>query len=176
MVSQLLQDGVGAVGAKLFYGDGRMQHGGVTLGVGGVAAHSHRLSDRRDPGHISRLHIAHSLSAVTAACMVVRRNVFDQVRGFDEVNLPVAFNDVDFCLRLREAGWRVVWTPFAELIHHESVSRGPDTGPRAEGFAREFAYMQVRWGDLLRRDPAYNPNLTLEDMNFGLAFPPRVEW
>lgn len=176
MVGQLLQDGIGAVGAKLFFPDGRLQHGGVILGVAGVANHAHRLSDRRDPGNFSRLHIAHSLSAVTAACMVVRRSVYEQVGGLDEVNLPVAFNDVDFCLRLGEAGWRVVWTPFAELTHHESVSRGADTGARAEGFAREVAYMHERWGDLLRRDPAYNPNLTLEHQDFGLAFPPRVEW
>jgi len=176
MVSQLFQDGVGAVGAKLFFPDGRLQHGGVILGVGGVAGHCHKLNDHLDSGHFSRLHIAHSLSAVTGACMVVRRSVYEEVGGLDEVNLPVAFNDVDFCLRVREAGWRVVWTPFAELVHHESVSRGADTGVRAEGFAREVAYMHARWGDLLRHDPAYNPNLTLEDTNFGLAFPPRVDW
>jgi GT2 family glycosyltransferase len=176
MVSQLLQDGVGAVGAKLLYGDGRVQHGGVILGVGGVAGHAHRLSDRLAAGHFSRLYIPHSLSAVTAACMVVRRSAFEQVGGLDEVNLPIAFNDVDFCLRLREAGWRVVWTPFAELTHFESVTRGPDTGARAEGFSRETGYMQERWGDLLRRDPAYNPNLTLEHEDFSLAFPPRVTW
>lgn len=92
------------------------------------------------------------------------------------MNLPIAFNDVDFCLRLREAGWRIVWTPFAELTHYESVTRGADTGARAEGFAREVHYMVERWGDVLRRDPSYNPNLTLEHERFSLAFPPRVTW
>ena len=87
------------------------------------------------------------MSAVTAACAAVRREAWDQVGGLDEKNLPIAFNDVDFCLRLRAAGWEVVWTPYAELYHHESTSRGPDTiGPRAAAFAREVAYMETRWG------------------------------
>ena len=176
MVSQLLQDGVGAVGAKLLYGDGRVQHGGIVLGVGGVAGHAHRLDDRLSTGHFNRMLVPHSLSAVTAACTVVRRSAFEQVGGLNEVNLAVAFNDVDFCLRLGEAGWRIVWTPFAELMHLESVSRGPDDGPRADRFGREVAYMKKRWGDLLRQDPSYNPNLTLEHEDFGLAFPPRVTW
>jgi GT2 family glycosyltransferase len=176
MVGQLLQEGVGAVGAKLLYGDGRVQHGGVLLGVGGVANHAHRLSDRLSTGHFNRLFAPHSLSAVTGACMLVRRAAYEQVGGLDEVNLPIAFNDVDFCLRLREAGWRIVWTPFAELTHYESVTRGADTGARAEGFAREVRYMVERWGDVLRQDPSYNPNLTLEHERFSLAFPPRVTW
>ena len=176
MVSQLLQDGVGAVGAKLLYGDGRVQHGGIVLGVGGVAGHAHRLDDRLSTGHFNRMLVPHSLSAVTAACTVVRRSAFEQVGGLNEVNLAVAFNDVDFCLRLGEAGWRIVWTPFAELMHLESVTRGPDDGPRADRFGREVAYMKKRWGDLLRQDPSYNPNLTLEHEDFGLAFPPRVTW
>lgn len=176
MVSQLLQDGVGAVGAKLLYGDGRIQHGGTVLGIGGVAGHAHKYADRLATGHFSRLLVPHSLSAVTAACMVVRRAAFEQVGGMDEVNLPIAFNDVDFCIRLREAGWRIVWSPFAELFHLESVSRGDEEGPRAEGFAREVWYMKRRWGDLLRDDPYYNPNLTLQHQGFSLAFPPRVSW
>jgi O-antigen biosynthesis protein len=176
MVGQVLQEGVGAVGAKLLYGDGRIQHGGVLLGVGGVANHAHRLSDRLSTGHFNRLFAPHSLAAVTGACMLVRRGAYEQVGGLDEVNLPIAFNDVDFCLRLREAGWRIVWTPFAELTHYESVTRGADTGARAEGFAREVHYMVERWGDVLRRDPSYNPNLTLEHERFSLAFPPRVTW
>jgi len=93
----------------------------------------------------------------------------------DAKNLPVAFNDIDFCLRLRESGWRTVWTPFAELIHHESITRGPDTeGERAIRFSGEIRYMKDRWGDVLREDPAYNPNLTLIDETFALAWPPRV--
>jgi GT2 family glycosyltransferase len=174
MVGQLLQDGVGAVGAKLLYGDGRVQHGGVVLGIGGVGGHAHRCADRLDGGYFGRLSIARTVSAVTAACMVIRREVFEQVNGLDEVNLPVAFNDVDLCLRIGEAGWRLVWTPFAELTHYESVTRGPDTGERASGFAREVMYMRGRWGETLRQDPAYSPNLTLEHEDFSLAFPPRV--
>lgn len=175
MVGQLLQDRVGAVGAKLLYPDGRIQHAGVVLGFDGVAGHANRLQDRLAPGHGGRLHVAHTVSAVTGACMAIRREAWQQVGGLDEHNLPIAFNDIDFCLRLHEAGWRTVWTPFAEMLHHESLTRGADTGPRAEGFARECAYMKERWGPLLRADPAYNPNLTLWSGGGDLAFPPRVD-
>jgi GT2 family glycosyltransferase len=96
----------------------------------------------------------------------------------DEVNLPVAFNDVDLCMRLREAGWEIVWTPHAQLLHHESISRGPDTeGPRAEAFAREVLYMEKRWGfDGLRKDKYYNPNLSLNAEDYSLAWPPRESY
>ena len=131
MVSQLVQPGIGAVGAKLYYGDWRIQHAGVVLGVGGVAGHAYRMADRFSSGYFGNLQLAHRMSAVTAACIVVRREAWDQVEGLDETNLPVAFNDVDFCMRLREAAWEIVWTPYAELLHHESISRGPDNqGPR----------------------------------------------
>ena len=176
MVGNLLQPGVGAVGAKLYYSDGRIQHAGIVLGILGVAGHSHRTFDRLDPGYFNRLHVAQSVSAVTGACAVVRREAWDAVGGLDEGNLPIAFNDVDFCLRLWEAGWRVVWTPHAELFHHESVTRGPDDGPRASGFAREIHYMQRRWGPVLRRDPWYSPNLSLDCEDFSLAWPPRVSY
>jgi GT2 family glycosyltransferase len=175
MVGQLLQEGVGAVGSKLLYPDGRIQHAGVVLGFDGVAGHADRLQDRLAPGHGGRLQVAHAVSAVTGACMAIRREAWQQVGGLDEHNLPVAFNDVDFCLRLHEAGWRIVWTPFAEMLHHESLTRGADTGPRADGFARECAYMKERWGPLLRNDPTYNPNLTLWSGGGDLASPPRVD-
>jgi glycosyltransferase involved in cell wall biosynthesis/2-polyprenyl-3-methyl-5-hydroxy-6-metoxy-1,4-benzoquinol methylase len=175
MVGQLLRPSVGAVGAKLYYGTGQIQHGGVILGVGGVAGHAFRTSDRLSIGDHGRLQLPQELSAVTAACMVIRREAWDQVGGMDSANLPVAFNDIDLCLRIREAGWRLVWTPFAELIHHESISRGPDTeGDRAIRFAQEIRYMKRRWGPALRTDPAYNPNLTLANELFTLAWPPRV--
>jgi len=178
MVSHVLQPGVGAVGAKLYYPDGRIQHGGVILGVHGVAAHSYNLSGRLSPGYFGRLQMAQHMSAVTAACMVVRREAWEQVGGLDEQNLPIAFNDVDFCLRLREKGWGVVWSPYAELFHHESISRGPDdVGPRAAAFSREVDYMQERWGPrVLRNDPYYNPNLTLVAGDFSMAWPPRVSY
>jgi GT2 family glycosyltransferase len=106
--------------------------------------------------------------------MLVRREAWDQVGGMDAINLPVAFNDIDFCLRLGEAGWRVVFTPYAELIHHESISRGSDVeGDRAPHFEREKRFMHERWGEVLRNDPAYNPNLSLVDENLPLAWPPR---
>lgn len=178
MVSQLMQPGVGAVGAKLLYDDGRIQHAGVILGVGGVAGHAHRLSDRVSMGYFGNLQLAHRVSAVTAACVAVRREAWEQVEGMDEVNLPVAFNDVDLCMRLREAGWEIVWTPHAQLLHHESISRGPDTeGPRAEAFAREVLYMEKRWGfDGLRKDKYYNPNLSLNAEDYSLAWPPRESY
>jgi glycosyltransferase involved in cell wall biosynthesis len=176
MVGQLVQPDVGAVGAKLYYDDGRIQHAGIVLGVYGVAGHAHRLFDRLSSGYSGHLQLAHRMSAVTAACMVVRREAWEQVHGFDEWNLPIAFNDVDLCLRLQEAGWSVVWTPYAELFHRESISRGrDDIGPRADAFKREVRYMEQRWGfDWLRRDPYYNPNLAFDAEDFSLAWPPRV--
>jgi glycosyltransferase involved in cell wall biosynthesis len=177
MVGQLLMPGVAAVGAKLFYGDGRIQHGGVIVGLGGVAGHSHRMSDRLAPGYCGRLLVAQNLSAVTAACMVVRREAWDEVGGLEEEHLAIAFNDVDFCLRLRQAGWRVVWTPHAALYHHESISRGPDdVGIRVHAFAKEIQFVKDRWGESLLHDPAYNPNLTLDSENFDLAWPPGVSY
>lgn len=176
MVSQLARPGVGIVGAKLLYPDGRIQHAGVILGIGGVAGHGHWKSDRLAHGYFGYLQTPRTLSAVTAACMVVRRDAYEQVGGLDETNLAVAFNDVDFCIRVREAGWRVVWTPYAVLTHHESVSRGYDVVVRPSGFREEIGFMERRWGQTLRTDPAYNPNLTLEDTEYGPAFPPRALW
>ena len=113
---------------------------------------------------------------MTAACLLVRKAVYEQVGGLNETELRVAFNDVDFCLRLREAGYRNVWTPYAELYHHESATRGQeDTPEKRARFAGEIAYMQRRWGDWLANDPAYTPNLTLQYTDFSLAWPPRVD-
>jgi glycosyltransferase involved in cell wall biosynthesis len=176
MVGQLSQPGIGAVGAKLYYGDGRVQHAGVILGVHGVAAHAHRNFDRLSTGYFGHLQLAHRMSGVTAACMVVRREAWRQVGGFDEASLPNVLNDVDLCLRLRQAGWDIVWTPYAELFHHESTSRGIDNeGPQAEEFARAVAVMETRWGmEGLRNDPHYSPNLSLDAEDFSLAWPPRI--
>jgi O-antigen biosynthesis protein len=174
MVAHASRADIGAVGAMLYYPDDSIQHAGVILGVGGVANHAYVGQYRGHAGHGARAKVAQNLSAVTGACLVVRKEVYLQVGGLDE-RLQVAFNDIDFCLRLREAGYRNVWTPFAELYHHESASRGGDTSPeKAERFLREVRHMERRWGNLLRNDPAYNPNLSLEDLNSGLAFPPRV--
>ena len=138
-----------------------VQHGGVILGIGGVAGHSHKHTKGSETGYYCRMQIPQYLSAVTAACMLMRRECFDEIGGLNEKNLAVAFNDVDLCLKVREAGYDIVWTPFAELYHLESASRGSDMAPeKAERFAREVEYMRSRWGDVLDNDPYYNPNLT----------------
>lgn len=175
MVSHAVRPEVGAVGAKLLYGDDTIQHGGVILGIGGVGGHAHRRLPADHPGPFSRLMLTQSFSAVTAACLVMRKQLFNQVGGFNARHLAVAFNDVDLCLKLRARGLRVVWTPHAELYHLESVSRGGDldVGKR-DRFREESLYMRETWGALLDADPFYNPNLTLHAMDYGLAFPPRL--
>lgn len=170
MVALAALPGVGAVGARLLYPDRRVQHGGVVLGVGGVAGHAHKLFAETTPGHGWRLQLSQDLSAVTAACMVLRRERYLEVGGLDADRLAVAFNDVDLCLKLRAAGHRIIWTPFATLLHHESASRGSDIAPeKAERFQREVAVMRERWGDVLAHDPFYNPNLSLTHEDFRLA-------
>lgn len=159
---------VGGVGAMLYYPDNTIQHAGVILGIGGVAGHSHKYFHRGDYGYMSRLTIAQNLSAVTAACLMMRREVFDAVGGFDE-SLAVAFNDVDLCMKVRERGHLIVFTPFAEAYHHESKSRGlEDTPEKVARFNREIDRFHEKWGDELI-DPYYNPNLTLIHEDFSLA-------
>ncbi len=172
MAALALRADVGAVGAKLFYPDGRIQHAGIVLGLGphGVAGHEFRGSPGDAPGPQHRLTVAREVSAVTAACMVVGRERFLAVGGFDEGALPVAFNDVDLCLKLGARGWRTLWTPQARLMHLESASRGSDReAEAAERLAREARVMRERWGTRLAADPYYNPNLTLDDESFALA-------
>ncbi len=174
MVSRAMQPKVAMVGARLWYPNGMIQHGGVILGAGGIAGHAHVGLRRGEPGYFARAHLAQDVSAVTTACALVKREVYLEVGGFDE-NLAVTFNDVDFCLRLREAGYRILWTPYAELIHHESASRGFDnSAPKQVRFLAEVDYMKSKWGDILQRDPFYNPNLSLDEDLFTLAFPPRT--
>jgi len=162
---------VGAVGGRLYYPDGRLQHAGIILGIGGVAGHSHKYFDRRDPGYFARPHIVQNMSAVTGACLMVKRDLYLEVGGLDEENLRVAFNDVDFCLRLREKGLLNVYTPYCEAWHHESISRGHEDTPEKKGrFQQEVLYMMDRHREALERgDPYYNPNLTLEHENFMLS-------
>jgi glycosyltransferase involved in cell wall biosynthesis len=174
LVAQAWRPGIGAVGAMLRYPDGSIQHAGVVLGVGGIANHPFQHQPRDYPGHGARALVAHNFSAVTAACLFVRRDVYLAAGGLD-ARLAVAFNDVDFCLRLVERGYRNLWTPFVDIVHHESASRGRDDSPeKAARFQAEVEYMQARWGHWLRADPHYNPNLTLDTVNFELAFPPRA--
>ncbi|TDV61900.1 glycosyltransferase [Pseudomonas sp. LP_7_YM] len=175
MVSIALQPNVGAVGARLWYPDNRLQHGGVVVGVGGVAGHSHKYLPKGDYGYFCRASLIQEFSAVTAACLIIKKSIFEQVNGLDEENLKIAFNDVDFCLRVQEAGYINVWTPFAELYHHESATRGlEDTPEKKERFSKEVLYIQARWPKI-QEDYTYNPNLTLDHEDFGLAWPPRVK-
>ncbi|MBS4095583.1 MAG: glycosyltransferase [Sulfuricella sp.] len=173
MVSHALRPEIGAVGARLWYPNDTLQHGGVIL-VGGVAGHSHKHLPRGEMGYSRRAVLVQNFSAVTAACLVLRKSVYLEVGGMD-AQLAVAFNDVDFCLRIREAGYRNLWTPYAELYHHESATRGfEDTPEKKVRFNSEIKRMKGRWGSLLENDPAYNPNLTLEYEDFSLSIPPRL--
>ncbi|KXS55224.1 MAG: family 2 glycosyl transferase [Marinobacter sp. T13-3] len=177
MASRLLQPGVGAVGARLYFADGRVQHAGDVLGPGGCACHLHGVIEADDPGYMNRAVLPQELSAVTAACLLTYRSLYQELGGLDEENLAVAFNDVDFCLRIREAGYRVVYTPYAELYHYESVSRGKDDDPVKKARAeREVAYMRARWADVIERDPFYNPNLNYAKPDFTLGKYPRIDW
>ena len=172
MAALAVQPDVGAVGAKLFYPDGRIQHAGIVLGLGPhhVAGHEFRGAPGEAPGPQNRLLLTREVSAVTAACLVLERSKFLAVGGFDEEALPVAFNDVDLCLKLAQRGWRTLWTPAARLMHLESASRGADKNAEAAGrLEREARQMRKRWADRLTRDPYYNPNLTLEDESFTPA-------
>jgi GT2 family glycosyltransferase len=169
MVRQVCRPDIGCVGAKLYYPNDTIQHAGVVLGIGGVAGHSQKYFSRNANGYFGRLHLAHNVSAVTAACLLVRKAVYQEVGGLDEVNLKVSFNDVDFCLKVREAGYRNLFTPYAELYHHESISRGPnDTRAKRAVADAEAQFMRQKWGKLLDNDPYYNPNLTLVFEDFSL--------
>lgn len=175
MLGHLAQERVGIVGAKLYYPDGRVQHAGDVVGVGGIANHLHAWSERNHTGYGRRAVLAQELSAVTGACLMTWRSLYLQLGGLNEQRLPVAFNDVDYCLRVREAGYRVIWTPYAELYHHESLSRGQDLTPDNKVRAkREAAYMRSRWTHVLQHDPFYNPNFSYNRPDFSLSHAPIV--
>lgn len=170
MVSWAAQPDIGCVGAKLYYRDDTIQHAGVILGLGGVAGHAHLGYRRGDPGYFGRAVLVQNYSAVTAACLVIRREVYEGLGGLNERDLPVAFNDVDFCIRVREAGFHNVWTPYAELYHLESASRGSDFTPEnVDRFRDEIQYMTTRWRSLLKNDPFYSPHLTRRRHDFSLT-------
>lgn len=158
MVGEMLADPrVGIVGNKLLYPNGQVQHGGVILGVGGVADHAHKGLRGDDPGYVVRAVTAQDLSCVTAACMLCRRSVFEEVGGFDEKDLTVAFNDVDLCIKVGQAGYRLIWTPMSKAEHRESYSRGDDIRPeKLARFSYEFETMVARWGKVLANDRFYH--------------------
>ncbi len=170
MVSWTTQDDIGCVGAKLYYPNDTVQHAGVILGTGGVANHCHLGLARGDTGYFGRASVHNNYSAVTGACLMVTKDIYQQVGGLNEQDLTVAFNDIDFCLRVQEAGFSNVWTPFAELYHLESASRGrEDTPEKLKRFMKEAEYMQKRWASTLMDDPYYSPNLSFELPDFSYA-------
>jgi GT2 family glycosyltransferase len=175
MVSHAIRPEIAAVGARLWYPDDTLQHGGIILGRGS-AWHAHRNIAKNDPGYMARATNIQSLSAVTGACLIVRKSIYEELGGLNEADLQVTYNDVDFCIRALKAGYRNIWTPYAELYHHESATRGNDDAPAKQSRARrELNYMQTHWAYELTNDPAYSPNLTDECEDFSLAWPPRID-
>lgn len=173
MVAQAMRHEVGAVGAQLLYPDGRIQHAGVVLGICGGAAHAHRLLRPEMGGYFSRHNLPQFTSAVTAACLVVQRSRFLAVGGLDETHFPVAFNDVDLCMRLNAKGWQSLYEPRARLVHHESVSRGFDQDPvGAARFARELENLQRLWGTDSCTDPFHHPELSPVSEHFVVRLEP----
>jgi O-antigen biosynthesis protein len=169
MVGHVLRDDIGCVGAKLLYPDGRIQHAGVVMGYGGGAGHAHKYFPRYHKGYMNRLVASHNFSAVTAACLLVKKSDYLAVGGLDEINLTIAFNDVDFCLKVLQLGRRNLYCAEAELFHHESVSRGLDLSEeKLKRFGNELSYIQIKWSKYIQKDPAYNPNLTLRRENFAI--------
>ncbi|MFT7278013.1 MAG: glycosyltransferase involved in cell wall biosynthesis [Gammaproteobacteria bacterium] len=169
MTSHALREDVGCVGAKLYFHNDTIQHAGVIIGIGGVAGHSHKHFKRTDSGYFSRLNIVQNLSAVTAACLLVRKTVFDEVNGLNEEDLTVAFNDVDFCLKVQAVGYRNLWTPYAELYHYESITRGAEDNPvKIARFNKEVEYMTTTWSTDKKIDPCYSKNLTNKNENFSV--------
>ncbi len=169
LVKNAVQPGVGAVGAKLLYADDTIQHAGIVVGMGGVAGHGHLNYPRTAPGHDQRLMFTQNVAAVTGACLLMPRAVFEQIGGFDE-GFVLAFNDVDICLKVLQAGYRVVWTPDALLYHLESKTRGyEDTPEKQERFKRECDLFHAKWGDFLKAgDPYYSPHFRLDRHDFAL--------
>jgi GT2 family glycosyltransferase len=169
MVKHALRPEVGVVGAKLLYADDTIQHAGIVVGMGGVAGHVHLRFPRDAEGYMHRLRVTHNCAAVTGACLMTRRAVFEQVGGFDE-SFVLAFNDVDLCLQIQVRGYRVIWTPEAELYHLESKTRGyEDTPEKQARFSREYRLFVTKWGQYLKTgDPYYNPNFRLDRSDYAL--------
>lgn len=170
MVSHAIRPQIGCVGAMLYYPDNRIQHAGVVVGLGGCAGHSHKFFQRGHTGYQNRLVSTQNYSAVTAACLVLEKKVFEEVNGLNEEHLAVAFNDVDLCLKIAKKGYRNVWTPWAELYHHESLSRGEDnTKEKRARLTSEIEYMKETWMTTTLVDPYYSPYLTKIREDFSIA-------
>jgi O-antigen biosynthesis protein len=171
MVEQAQRSIIGAVGALLLYPDGTIQHAGVILGIGDIAGHSHRGFPLTNSGYYNRITAVNNFSAVTGACLMCRREVFEEIGGFDET-LAVAFNDVDLCLRMLQRNYNNIYLPHVVLYHHESKSRGyEDTPEKNIRFEREVEIMRKRWGEILNRDPYYSPHLTKDREDYSLSIP-----
>ncbi len=169
MIQYAQRKDVGAVGAKLYYHDDTIQHGGIILGIGEVGGHAFRYMNKDSDGYFGRLKIVQNLSAVTGACLMMRKEVFNEIDGFDE-GYPLAVSDVDICLKVIEKGYLVVWTPYAELYHHELKTRGYDNTPEKQlRFQKETELFKSKWDKYLEKgDPYYNPNLTLDREDFSI--------
>jgi GT2 family glycosyltransferase len=165
LVEQGQRSSVGAVGAKLLYLSGTIQHAGVVMGLSENCNHVFKDIPGSSKHYFGFAQIIRNCSAVTAACMLTRRAVFQEMQGFDEHNLAVAFQDVDYCLRLCRAGYYIVYTPLASLVHHESVTKDEKI-PNM----REVIYMQTKWADVIANDPFYNPNLTRKALDYSLRW------
>jgi GT2 family glycosyltransferase len=170
MAGQAQRKSIGAVGAFLFYPDRTLQHAGIVLGIVGPANHVHRYAREDSPGYFGRLLIVTNYAAVTGACLMIKKALFIESGGFDE-DLAVAYNDVDFCLRLLTLGYRNVVLPQVRLFHHESRSRGSDrTGENRVRLGHEAGIVKKRWAAMIQNDPYYNPNLTRDREDFTLGF------
>lgn len=170
MVQHAARPEIGCVGAKLYYFDDTIQHAGVIMGLWGLAGHSHKNYLKDAKGYMNRLVAVQNLSAVTAACLVIKKELFVQIQGLDEHNLVVAFNDVDLCLKVQQAGYRNLWTPYAELYHYESKSRGKEDTPEKQLREKsEIDFMRSKWPEQTRQDPYYSPHLTHVREDFGIG-------
>jgi len=171
MLEHSQREEIGCVGAKLYYPDDTIQHAGVIIGLGGYAGHSHKMYPRDNPGYFNRLNAIQNLSAVTAACLMIKKRIYQEIDGMDAVNFKVAYNDVDFCLRVMEQGYYNLFTPYAQMYHHESISRGYETTPeKIARFQTEKDALYKRHPYILENgDPYYNPNLTQDKEDFSLC-------
>ena len=175
MVSHAMRNQIGAVGAKLLYPDDTIQHAGVLVGTGGATGHAFAGLPADTPVAFGRLNLIQNVSCVTAACMVLRKSVYRAVGGFDELHFPIGYSDVDLCLRIISAGYRIVWTPYAQLYHHESASLGKTvTAQESERDRHERDTLRRRWSGRIAADPNMNPNVSISHVDYRPAFPPRT--